>query len=309
MTNKPLRLGTRGSKLAMWQANHIAARLRSLGHTIEIVEISTVGDRDQSPDLSTMPTIGVFTKAIQDALLAGEVDFAVHSLKDLPTTPVVGLTVAAVPPRETPFDAFVSNAYQSLDELPAGARIGTGSLRRVAQLGSVNPSWQCEPIRGNVDTRLRKLDDGQFDAIVLAVAGLTRLGLADRISEQLDRQLLPAPGQGALGLECRAGDTVTRDALIQLNDQVAHACVVAERTLLAGVEGGCLAAVGALATYTGQQLLLRAVVLDHEGSRRIDEQLLEKMPTANLAAAAEVGRRVAERLISRGAQQLLRPRD
>ncbi len=313
MTNKPLRLGTRGSKLALWQAEHIAARLTALGCKVEIVEISTVGDRDQSPELTMMltetPTIGIFTKAIQDRLLAGDVDFAVHSLKDLPTTSVKGLAVAAVPERETPFDAFVSNTFPSLSELPSGACIGTGSLRRQAQLKSLNRAWRCEPIRGNVDTRLRKLDEGEFDAIVLAAAGLTRLGLSARISEQLGGQMLPAPGQGALGLECRTDDTATQNVLMQLDDQVAHACVVAERTMLAGVEGGCLAAVGALATYARGEFRLRGVVLDHDGRRRIDEQLSETMPTVNLELAAEMGRLVAERLIDRGAKDLLRLRD
>ncbi len=207
MSNAPLRLGTRGSKLARWQANWTAARLAELGTPVEIVEITTTGDVDQVHAIAGLGGVGLFTKEIQRAVLEGTVDFAVHSLKDLPTTRVPGLELAAVPQREVVSDALVSNAGRSIDQLPHAARVGTGSLRRRSQLLRLRPDLHMVDIRGNVDTRLRKLDEGMYEAIVLATAGLTRLGLVDRITQQFPPdQLLPAPGQGALGMECRAED-------------------------------------------------------------------------------------------------------
>src|SRR4051812_33912698 len=230
---RTLRLGTRGSTLAHWQADWVAGELRRLGHTVELIEIATRGDVEQVVAVEQIGTRGVFTKEIQRALLAGDVDLAVHSLKDLLTEPVNGLVLASVPRRESSSDVLVSRDNVMLESLPQGARIGTGSLRRQAQLLHVRPDLQVADIRGNVDTRLRKLDGGQFDAIVLAEAGLRRLGLSDRISQVLPREImLPAVGQGALAIECRLEDAATRKILASLNDPETRAAVAAERALL-----------------------------------------------------------------------------
>ena len=244
-TNKPLRIGTRGSKLARWQADWVAAELSRLGTSVEIVEISTQGDREQAGPLSSLGGEGVFTKEIQRALLANEVDLAVHSLKDLPTEPVAGLVLGAVPTRASTADALVSNAFASLDELPQGARIGTGSPRRQAQLLHRRPDLQVLGIRGNVDTRLRKLDDGEYNAIILAEAGLQRLGLADRIAQSLTPDImLPAVGQGALGIECRDDDPITKTALQNLDDQASRFAVEGGASIAGICRGRVFGAVG-----------------------------------------------------------------
>lgn len=302
--NRPLRLGTRGSQLARWQAEWTASELRRLGTHVEIVEIRTTGDANQSQPAGEIGGTGLFTKEIQRALLEGHVDFAVHSLKDLPTTPVAGLALAAVPQREDPRDALVSNVAETIDQLPEGARIGTGSLRRQSQLLHLRPDLQLAEIRGNVDTRLRKLDDGDYDAIMLAAAGLKRLGLQQRISQALPTSvLLPAPGQGALGIECRADDDVVAATLGQLNEASAHACVVAERAMLARVEGGCLAAIGGHATIEGDRLLLKAVVLSSNGERKLGAEA-----TGNRTAAETVGQQVGDDLLAQGAAELVQAR-
>src|SRR3954465_5516322 len=232
VTKQGLRLGTRGSKLARWQAEWVAGELRRRGHAVELVEIATRGDVEPAAPIEDIGTRGVFTKEIQRALLAGSVDLGVHSLKDLPTEPVDGLVLAAVPERESPADVVVcasalgarlrldpGDQANVLSSLPNEARIGTGSLRRQAQLLHVRPDLQVADVRGNVDTRLRKLDAGQFDAIVLAEAGLRRLGLADRATQVLPFEvMLPAVGQGALGIECRNDDVALREILTPLND-------------------------------------------------------------------------------------------
>ncbi|HEY3393956.1 MAG TPA: hydroxymethylbilane synthase, partial [Lacipirellulaceae bacterium] len=229
-----MRIGTRGSQLARWQAEWVAEQLRREGQDVELVEIATRGDIEQARSIEEIGTRGVFTKAIQRALLAGDVDLGVHSLKDLPTDPVEGLMLGAVSQRESPADVLVSNIAASLEILPNGARVGTGSLRRQAQLRYLRPDLQIREIRGNVDTRLRKLDEGQFDAIVLAEAGLRRLGLIERIAQVLPLDvMLPAVGQGALAIECRADDQATRRVVAALGDPASHAAVVAERALLA----------------------------------------------------------------------------
>src|SRR5882757_3330636 len=208
---KPLRIATRGSKLARWQADWVAERLRSHGYAVEIIEIKTHGDLDLSSPIGDIGSPGVFTKEIQRAILSEDADIAVHSLKDLPTEPVLGLRLAAVPARESAADVLVSPLATSLDALPNGARVGTSSLRRQAQLRHARPDLHVMPIRGNVDTRLRKLDAGHFDALVLAEAGLKRLGFADRIAHVLALNvMLSAVGQGALGIECRDDDASTR---------------------------------------------------------------------------------------------------
>jgi hydroxymethylbilane synthase len=303
-----IRLGTRGSALARWQAEWVAARLRERGIAVELVPIRTQGDiRGES--ISEIGGQGVFTKELQRALLDTQIDLAVHSLKDLPTDEVPGLTLAAVPPREACGDALVCNRWKTLAELPRGARVGTGSLRRQAQLLHVRPDLILEGVRGNVDTRLRKLDEGQFDAIILAEAGLRRLGLADRIKQVLPLDvMLPAVGQGALGLECREDDDATQRALATLDDVATHAAVIAERSLLATLRGGCLAPIGAWARVEQGQLKLDAVVLDPRGGRRLaaaDEVAFSANANSIAAIAADLGRRVAQTLLAAGASELI----
>ncbi len=308
-----LRLGTRGSQLARWQAEWVAERLRQLGQTVELVEISTRGDVEHARPIEEIGTRGVFTKEIQRALLADDVDLAVHSLKDLPTEPVEGLMLAAVPLREKPADALVMRAGSSEQtpgsrfsllsgyplggsSLQHGARVGTGSLRRQAQLRHVRPDLQTEDIRGNVDTRLRKLDEGQFDAIVLAEAGLRRLGLVDRITHVLPFDLmLPAVGQGALAIECRADDAATRAAVTLLDDPQSHVAALAERALLAHLRGGCMAPVGAIAQFRDGRLQLSGAVLSTDGARRIFAN--DSTVAIDPIGAEALGHRVAEALL------------
>jgi hydroxymethylbilane synthase len=299
-----LRIGTRGSQLARWQAEWIAGQLQQLGQAIELVEISTQGDVDAARSIEEIGTRGVFTKQIQRSLLAGDVDLGVHSLKDLPTEPVDGLVLAAVPPRASPADVLVTLQAATLQSLPPGARVGTGSLRRQAQLRHVRSDLQTQSIRGNVDTRLRKLDEGQFDAIVLAEAGLRRLGLAGRISQVLPLEvMLPAVGQGALAIECWLDDQTTQALLTPLDDPATHAAALAERALLAHLRGGCMAPVGALGRFSGDQLQLTAVVLSADGARRLTAQGFI-LPT-NQNDAEQLGRRVADDLLNQGAAELI----
>lgn len=295
-----LRLGTRASALARWQAEWVAARLTELGTPVELVPITTQGDVKTQP-LGQIGGQGLFTKELQRALLDEQIDLAVHSLKDLPTAPIAGLVLAAVPPRESTADVLVSNAAKSVEALPPAARIGTGSLRRKAQLLHLRSDLRIEDIRGNVDTRLAKLDGGQYDAIILAEAGLKRLGLAERTVNVIPQSLmLPAVGQGALGIECRADDSTTRQLLSPLDDAATHACVVAERSLLLALRGGCLAPVGALGQIANGRLQLSAVVLAGDGSKRITAT-----GEAESGEAAALGERVAQLLLAQGAAELI----
>ena len=240
-----LRLGTRGSTLAVTQSTHVADALRVLGHDVELVRIATHGDRARG-SLMLMAGLGVFAAELRRALLEGRCDFAVHSLKDLPVEGVPGLLVAAIPEREDPRDALCSRDDRRLSELPAGARVGTGSPRRIAQLRGIRPDLEYVDIRGNIDTRLSRVAPGDLDAVVLAAAGLHRLGLRDRISDYLD--ILPSPGQGALALECRRDNTGVIRALLALEDPDTRTAVTAERALLLALGGGCAAPIGALGT-------------------------------------------------------------
>lgn len=295
-----IRLGTRGSALARWQAEWVRGQLEALGLRVELVLIETTGDVRTGP-IGQMAGQGVFTKEIQRALLAGTVDLAVHSLKDLPTEAVEGLGLAAVPPRESVGDALISRQGLPFRELAPGSRVGTGSARRRAQLLALRSDLEVLDIRGNVDTRLAKLDRGEYDAIVLAEAGLRRLGLAGRITEVFSRdQLLPAIGQGALGLETRAEDEATRFWVRRLNDEVTEQAVCAERSLLAALRGGCLAPVGAWARREADQLRLDAVVLSLDGSKR-----LYASQTASPSDAVPLGESVAEALLDQGARSLI----
>jgi len=311
-SDRPLRIGTRASKLARWQSDWVAAELTRLGSRVEIVEITTRGDVEQLGPVAGIGVQGVFTKEIQAAVLAGEVDLAVHSLKDLPTEQVSGLVLAATPPRENVADALVTNAASSLGELPAGARIGTGSLRRRAQVLHLRPDLLVAGIRGNVDTRLRKLDDGEFDAIILAAAGLTRLGWASRIAEHLEPpRMLPAPGQGSLALECRADDLATQAIVGQLNDPATRLGIVAERTVLAALHGGCSAPIAAWGRLDGDLLRVDGLVASLDGREVLRASTLVELAAeaddnaARLAAAEQAGHDVAATLRSLGAEAII----
>lgn len=300
-----LRLGTRGSALATSQAQHIADQLHATaGVDVELVTVSTEGDRDQATPLAQLGGQGVFVAALREAVVDGRVDFAVHSLKDLPTTADPRLNLAAIPVREDPRDAVVARDDLTLGELPARSTIGTGSPRRAAQINALGLGLDVVPIRGNVDTRLSKVSTGEFDAVVVAFAGLRRLGRADEATELLDPlQVLPAPGQGALACECRADDVVTADVLAKLDDPATRAAVTAERSLLAALEAGCSAPVGALADIAagddGDELWLRAVVADVSGNPTI-----RKSKTGSPSDAVEVGEQLAAELLAEGAGSL-----
>ena len=288
-----IRLGTRGSALARWQADWVAGQLRGLGIEVALVPITTAGDRQTEGAIGTLGRTGVFTKELQKALIDERIDLAVHSLKDLPTDVVAGLCLAAVPERGPVGDVLVSRNGVSLEDLPRGAVVGTGSLRRGAQLRFVRPDLAIADIRGNVDTRLRKLDEGQFDAIVLAEAGLERLGLADRVTQRLPFEiLLPAVGQGALGLETRSSDRATRAAVERLGDPATHAAVLAERSLMAALHGGCLAPLGAWGRVEDGTLRLSARVVHPDASRK-----LEASRSARPDEAIDLGQQVAEALL------------
>lgn len=297
-----IRIGTRGSALARWQANWVAEQLAALGMRVELVPIATQGDLQQQGPIGAIGTSGVFTKELQRALLDGRIDLAVHSLKDLPTESVEGLCLAAVPPRESAADALISREGQTLEKLPQGARIGTGSMRRRSQLWHGRRDLKLLDVRGNVDTRLKKLRDGEYDALVLAEAGLNRLGLRDQITQVLPFEtMLPAVGQGALGLEARADDRAVRAAVQQLDDSASHAAVLAERGMLAKLLGGCLAPVGAWGRIGPDgRLLLRGTVLSADGRER-----LVAGSSAEANAAADLGRRVAQLLLDQGAGDLI----
>jgi hydroxymethylbilane synthase len=268
-----IRLGTRRSALATAQATWVADQLRALGNEVELVPIVTTGDVNKAP-LEQIGGTGIFVSALRDALLAGEIDIAVHSLKDLPTAPIDGLAIGAVPVREDPRDVLVARDGLTLGELQQGALVGTGSPRRVAQLDALGLGLECTGIRGNVDTRIGMVADGKLDAVVLARAGLSRLGRLAEVTETLDPiQVLPAPGQGALGIECRADDTAVLAALVPLEDPATRAAVTAERQMLATLEAGCTAPVGALAEVVegedGPELWLRGALGQEDGVRRL----------------------------------------
>jgi hydroxymethylbilane synthase len=325
----PLRIGTRGSPLALWQANFVAEQLRSQAES-ELVEIQTEGDVDRDKPLNAVGGDGLFTKEIQRALLERRVDVAVHSLKDLPTEPVAGLTLAAVPARGPAADVFVSQRHRSFHSLPGGAVVATSSVRRRAQLLHVRRDLQIVPIRGNVETRLRKLEEQNLDGLILARAGLERLGLlgnreceegrslldafigemapsssryvnGDNIVEVLDHNLLmPAVGQGALGVECRADDEATLTALRHLDDAPSRLAVTAERTFLRALGGGCLVPIGASGTVAAGCLLLWGCVLDPDGKRRV-----AGMVTGSAEEAERLGQQLASQLLEQGAGDLL----
>jgi hydroxymethylbilane synthase len=302
---RTLRLGTRRSALALAQAEQVAATLRADGHDVRLIEVVTDGDRSAAA-LTTLGGTGVFVAELRQRLLAGEIDLAVHSLKDLPTAAADGLVVAAIPPRADPRDALVSREGLALAELAAGAVVGTGSPRRAAQLRATGFGLSVVPIRGNVDTRLRKVADGEVDAVVVAAAGLARLGRLDEAAEILDpTQMLPAPGQGALAVECRADDEALRSTLAALLDDLAsRTAATSERIVLARLEAGCTAPVGALADVAegdeGLELYLRAAVVAVDGSRA-----LRMSTTGPVADSDELAIRLAAQMIDEGAADLI----
>lgn len=294
-----LRIGSRGSQLALWQANQISALLHARGYEVEIEIIHTTGDKITDVALAKVGTKGMFTKEIEEALAAGRVDFAVHSLKDLPTELPAGFEIAAVTEREDPRDAFCSLRFSNINDLPKSARVGTSSLRRQAQLKAIRPDLNIHPLRGNVDTRLRKLEQGEYDAVLLASAGLKRLGKTELIRQIIPVEIMcPAAGQGALGLEIRQGDSATRQHLQFLNDPAARVATTCERALLNRLGGGCQVPIGAFAEMHNGKLHLDAIVADPDGSRVLRESRDGDDPEV-------LGNEVGETLLRRGGEEIL----
>ncbi len=294
-----IRIGSRGSALALWQAEHVKGRLEQEGHQVELRIITTTGDRVQDRPLDSVGGKGAFLKEIEEALLAEEVDLAVHSLKDVPTALPEGLTLCAFLQRADPRDALLSASGKPLDQLASGSRIGTTSLRRRSQLLALRPELAVADLRGNVDTRIRRLREGAFDAIILAMAGLTRLGRAAEVTEVLDPGvMLPAPGQGAIALECRQDDLALATAVRPLHDEATARAVRAERAFLAGLGGGCNVPLGAFATEQDGGLVLSGFVARLDGSELLRGERRGHDPDA-------LGEELAEVLLARGAAALM----
>jgi hydroxymethylbilane synthase len=289
-------IGSRGSQLALWQAHHIAACLKYRGVETRLEIIKTTGDKIQDVPLAQVGGKGLFTKEIEEALLAGAIDLAVHSLKDMPTDLPAGLTLAAIPEREEPRDALIG---ATLDQLREGTRVGTSSLRRSAQLHALGRGLKIEMLRGNVDTRLRKLDEGKYDAIVLAAAGLRRLGWQDRISELIPIDIMcPAVGQGALAIETREDGGKAHQVAQSLNHAASQTAVTAERAVLAVLGGGCQVPIGAHATIDGSKIHLQAIVASPDGTRVIRGE-------HSGSDASSLGRLLGEQLLQDGAREIL----
>ncbi len=298
---KPLRIGTRGSALALWQARSIAESLRAANVETELVIIKTSGDKFQQTSFSQFGTKGVFIKELEDALLDRRVDLAVHSMKDVPTEIPEALTIAAICKRQDVRDAVLSLSGAPLEELPAGSRIGTSSLRRQSQLLHLRNDLKMLELRGNVDTRIEKLKRGDYDAIVLAKAGLDRLGLSGNITQILPPEIcLPAAGQGAIGIESRADDSEVLRTLEQLNDPETRSGVEAERAALAGLEGGCQVSIGAWGRVESGKLILEVAVLSPDGARRLWDKAWGAPEDAKL-----IGSKMARMMLENGAAALL----
>jgi hydroxymethylbilane synthase len=294
------RIGSRGSQLALWQANHIAALLRARGHIVEIEVIHTTGDKITDVALAKVGTKGMFTKEIEEALAAGQVDLAVHSLKDLPTELPAGFEIAAITERQDPRDAFCSRLYSRIEDLPQGARVGTSSLRRQAQLKAIRPDLDVHPLRGNVDTRLRKLEQGEYDAIILAAAGLQRLNKTEMMKQIIPANVMcPAAGQGALAIEIRAGDDRVRNELSFLDDAAAHAATTCERALLNRLGGGCQVPIGAFAEVENGRLHLESIVADSDGTKVLRDSRDGDDPV-------RLGSDAGEALLALGGDEILR---
>lgn len=304
--DRPLLLGTRRSELATTQSGHVADMLRARGLEVELVLVTTEGDTNRAP-LSRIGGTGVFVSALRDALLDGSIDLAVHSLKDLPVEQPAGLVVAATPSREDSRDVLVARDGLTLESLPAGARVGTGSPRREAQLRATRPDLDVRELRGNVPTRIATVTDGELDAVVLAGAGIRRLGLTDAVTQWLEpTDMVCAPGQGALAVECRADDAAVRAHLEPLDDPDTRAAVTAERAVLGALEAGCSAPVGAFATVADGELALRTFAGPREGGETFREEVTAALADAPdpLSAAEALGRRTGTALRTRGADAL-----
>jgi hydroxymethylbilane synthase len=294
-----LRIGSRGSQLALWQSIHVSALLRAQGHTVEIEVIKTTGDKILDVALAKVGTKGMFTKEIEEALAAKRVDLAVHSLKDVPTELEAQFTLAAIMKREDPRDAFISVKFNALEELPRAAKVGTSSLRRQCQLKAVRPDLEIFPLRGNVDTRLRKLESGEYDAIILAAAGVHRLGLDKHVRSRISCDVMcSAVGQGALAIECRADDKETLKHLAFLNDADTRAAVECERAVLGSLGGGCQVPIGAFAEKRDGVMHLRAMVGRPDGTEILRE-------TAQGPDPVKLGRETAQKLLARGGDRIL----
>lgn len=303
MSGPPLRIATRQSPLALWQAGHVKARLEAAhaGLVVELVPMTTAGDQLLDRSLAAVGGKGLFVKELEQAMLDGRADLAVHSMKDVPAQLPEGLLLGAFLPGEDPRDALVSARYASLDALPPAAVVGTASLRRSAQLKGLRPDLVIRELRGNVGTRLRRLDEGEFDAIVLAAAGLHRLGLSARIAEAFAAsRFVPACAQGVIGLECRAADAATRARIAPLHDAAAAIRLAAERGLNARLGGACTVPVAGHATIDGDRLRLDALVAAPDGHRRVRDQI-----EGPIADAAALGVQLAERLLDAGAREIL----
>jgi hydroxymethylbilane synthase len=293
-----LTIGSRGSKLALWQAHHVQSLLASRGYECRIEIIKTSGDARTDVPMKQIGNKGIFTKEIEDALLDFRIDVAVHSLKDMPTALPHGLQITATPEREDARDVLIG---LRLNQLTAGARVGTGSLRRIAQLLALRPDLRVLPIRGNVDTRIRKLDEGEFDAIVLAAAGMNRLGFSARIAEILPVDVMcPAVGQGALAIETRSDQGLATMACQDLDNADTRAAITAERAVLAQLGGGCEVPIGAHAMVKAGEVRLRAIVISPDGTRLIKDEMV-----GSAAHAEALGAAMARRLIEQGAQEVL----
>jgi hydroxymethylbilane synthase len=295
-----LRLGTRKSKLALWQANFVKEKLEALGCKVELVPITTTGDKILDAPLAKIGGKGLFVKEIENALLAGEIDLAVHSLKDVPMIIPEGLTLSAITEREEPYDVLISRNGKKLEELPFGAVVGTSSLRRQVQIKRRRRDLKVEILRGNVDTRLRKLKEGLYDAIVLAYAGVKRMGLSGEISQVLE-DFIPAVGQGSLAIETRAEDERVIDFVKVLNHEESWLRAVCERAFLRELQGGCQVPIGAYAWIEGGRIKIKGFISDLEG-----ERFLEGYEEGSSQEAEEVGRRLAQRLLREGGEEILR---
>lgn len=294
-----LRIGSRGSQLALWQANHVAGLLRNQGHSVGIEIIKTTGDKILDVALAKVGTKGMFTKEIEEALADKRIDLAVHSLKDVPTELQPQFTLAAIMQREDPRDAFISVKYTRLEDLPRGAKVGTSSLRRQCQLKAIRPDLEIFPLRGNVDTRLRKLESGEYDAIILAAAGVKRLGLDKHVRSRIEPEVMcPAVGQGALAIEARSGDVDTLKHLAFLNHAETRSAIECERAVLGSLGGGCQVPIGAFAEKREGILHLRAMVGRPDGSEILREVAEGKNPE-------QLGRETAQKLLKRGAEKIL----
>ena len=300
---RQLRIGTRGSVLALWQAEWVKSQLLASQQevSVELVVIKTTGDKILDVPLAKVGGKGLFVKEIEEALLAGRADLAVHSVKDVPAELPEGLHLAVMPPREDPRDVLISRNGAALAQLPQGAKVGTSSLRRSAQLLHLRPDLRIENLRGNVDTRLRKLESEGFDAIVLAAAGIKRLELSHVVSEYLDpEQMLPAVGQGALGIETRIDDAFTNQMVASLAHQDTMTTVSAERAFLSRLEGGCQVPIGGHALMDGEELVLTGMVADLKGARLVRKQMRGKAQQAEL-----IGQRLAEEVLESGGAEIL----